>query len=145
MTKPQGIIEDILGRLRGMGQFAEVHFGSGQAGGGLPRANVELLEEQSRQADDGPAIWRRLRLAVVISTAGHSQAMALGRAMELGDQVRQALLQDRFRGGRAQDLPWGMATEFAGQTLDPSAKPPSCRLRLEVNCHMESSEEPDAA
>ena len=144
MTTAQGIIDDILSRLRSMGQFAEVHFGSNQVSGSLPRANVELLGEQSRQADDDATTWRQLRLAVVISTAGHSQASALGRAMELCDQVRQALRLDRFRGGRAVDLPWGMATEFKGQTLDPSAKPPGCRLRLEMNCHFETSEKPDA-
>lgn len=136
----QSIVENILAVLKDAGLFAAVTAGPDDAHVGLPRASLCLRGHGSRPADDGRTHWHRLRVQLLIRTAGATAKEALDRAMELHQQVRTALEADVFRGGLACHLPWGRATQIGSAEPAGTIKPPGCGLQCEVTCHYETPE-----
>lgn len=139
MTMPTSeILQSLLAALRATGLFSEVMLGSPSPSAAVPHAAILFQELQSLPCDDSAsAQWMRLTAQGTIATQDNSQADGTTRLLALFDAARQALLNDRFRGGLCCDLPAGNATEISPAQLDKTVRLPSMRLTFALRCHFE--------
>jgi len=136
------ILTDILDALRDTKAFAAVTLGPDSDAARWPRAEVLLVRVERAQPDDSPqGAWWAIRAEVRICVRSTEETSALERALELAETAQAAVLTDRFRGQRCQDLPIGRATELGPADVEPAVKAPYLMVAFEVRCHFEAEGE----
>ena len=108
-----------------------------------PRAAVLSDGLTFYPTDDEEAMhWIRLRARIVVRERRDDPALLVGQLEYLGQQVRQAVMIDPFRGGLCKHLPIGRATEPGSCELSHTARLPLGEIVLALRCHAETPEYP---
>ena len=135
------ILEDLVTVLRATGKFRLVTLGHDPTASDVPRASVVYEGQESIQPDDSSTSRLvRIRAGISVHTRSAEPSEALRRINELCDEVISAILEDRFRGGRCEDLPPGRATELGRIEQLRGLKRPEIEVVLSVRCHLEVEE-----
>ena len=129
------ILDHLVSTLRETHAFGEVSLAAGEtARTATPRADVAFDGLERLALDDAPGSAWRLAAVVRIRVCNEQNDDALRRALDLADRAAHALLADRFRGGRCQDVPRGWATAVM-ETKSIASRRPDAEVRLLVHCH----------
>jgi len=135
ISTASNILNHLVATLRTLDVFAEVSLAAPDATRTpTPRADVTFEGLERLALDDAPEQAWRLAAVVRITVRDERNDDALRRAIDLAGLVTDALLTDRFRGGRCQDLPRGRATVVT-ETKPATSRRPETEVRLLVNCH----------
>ncbi len=129
------ILTDLRDTLRSTGDFQAVTLGPDADASRWPRVEVILVATEEKQADDAAnSRWLTAQAQVRVYVRSTGGADALQRALALAESAQEALLVDRFRGQRCQDLPTGKATELGPVTVQPNVKAPHLAVSFEIRC-----------
>ncbi len=135
------ILNDIVDTLRSISTLGPVTLGESGSATEIPRAGVLYKGQESLPPDDATGVqWFRIRAIVSIRTRSIDDAEAVSRINELCELAADALLQDRFRGARCQDLPIGLATEIRRNEMSQGIRRPEVEMTLDIQCHFQTVE-----
>ena len=132
------ILIDLRDTLRSTGDFQAVTLGPDADASRWPRAEVILIATEEKQTDDAAnSRWLTVQAQARVYVRSTGGADALQRALVLAESAEEALLADRFRGQRCQDLPTGKATQLGPVTVEPNVKAPHLAVSFEIRCRFE--------
>ncbi len=143
--KDWGIVNGVVATLASSGLVKLARLGGGPKPEDLPAAQlpacfVEYLgtDEFPLAGDDEVFCIVRFRLVLVVK--GSDEPARIESAVKLANDVKDALMVDRYRGGLAAFGPAQKPTEFGAGAVSPRVSHPFTAVEVDASCGYYTSE-----
>jgi hypothetical protein len=144
--KDWGILNDVYLAVAGSGLVRQVRLGSGPkaeeaAAMQLPACFVDYAGTDEYPSGAGESdLFSVLRFKLLVIVKGQEEAARVESAAKLANDLKDALMADRFRSGRAAYGPAQKPTEFGKSSVSSRHGHPFTAIEIEGTCGFYTSE-----
>jgi hypothetical protein len=143
--KDWSILTSVVSALEGCGLLRTVRLGAGPRPEDVPMSQLPGCFVEYGGTDEFPSagdgeLFSVVRFRAVLVVKGQEEAGRIQSAMQLANDVKDALMVDRFRSGLAAYGPAQKPTEFGQATVSPKFAHPFTVIEIEGSCGFYGSE-----
>ena len=143
--KDWGILNNVASALTASGLVKLVRLGAGPKPEDIPAAQVPVCFVEYQGTDEFPLagddeVFCVLRFRLTLVVKGPEESARIESAIKLANDVKDALMVDRFRGSQAAYGPAQKPTEFATGAVSSRVPHPFTAIELDGSCGFYASE-----